>query len=90
MEELVTRYALTLWATMNTPKGQSYQYIDSKGINVIFNEWDKSFELKWNVPKTIFTVECPSCSPYDHPNHFDKMYKKFFNVILDLEYRKEF
>lgn len=89
MEELAQNYNLTLWATINTDEGKSYQYMDARGINVIFHDWDKSFELKWMIPRTIFTVGCPRCSPYDLPGHFDKMYKRFFNVIIDLEYRKE-
>ena len=57
MDELITKYGLILWSTSYTPKGKSHQYMDPFGINVIINEWDKSFELKWSIPKTIFTIE---------------------------------
>ena len=81
LEELVEKYQLTMWCSCNTAKGKSYTYMDRFGVNVIINDWDKSFQLKWIVPRSIFTIECPECSPYDHPGHFDKMYQKFINVI---------
>ena len=81
LEEIITNYGLTLWSTSTTEKGKSYQYMDYDGINVIINEWDKSFQFKWLVPKSIFTIECPTCSPYDYPNHFDKMYKIFVDTV---------
>ena len=46
IEELAKEFELTLCSTANTDKGKSYQYMDPIGINIIFNEWDKSFELK--------------------------------------------
>lgn len=81
LEEIINKYGLTLWSTANTAQGKSYQYMDSNGINVIINEWDKSFQLKWFVPKSIFTIECPVCSPYDYPNHFDRVYRRFQIVV---------
>lgn len=82
LEELVKEFELTLWSTIYTEKGKSYQYMDPIGINIIFNEWDKSFEFKWLVPKSIFTIECPSCSPYDDLGHFRKLYLKFWKMIF--------
>lgn len=81
LEDIINKYGLTLWSTANTAQGKSYQYMDYDGINVIINEWDKSFQLKWLVPKSIFTIECPTCSPYDYPNHFDRTYKRFQDVV---------
>ena len=81
LEELVVKYGLTLWSTANTAKGKSYQYMDYNGINVIINEWDKSFQFKWLVPQSIFTIECPLCSPYDHPGHFARIYEKFDTCV---------
>ncbi len=86
LDELVEKYQLTLWSTCSTAKGKSHVYMDRFGVNVIINDWDKSFQLKWMVPRSIFTIECPECSPYDHPNHFDRMYKKFINVIAMYRY----
>lgn len=79
--DIIEKYGLTLWSTANTAKGKSYQYMDFDGINVIINEWDKSFQLKWLIPRSIVTIECPVCSPYDHPGHFDRMYRQFNNVV---------
>lgn len=25
--------------------------------------------------------DCPVCSPYDYPNHFDRTYKKFVSTV---------
>ena len=82
IKELAKEFELTLWSTSNTERGTSYQYMDKQGINVIFNEWDKSFELKWLIPKSIFTIECPSCSPYTNKEHFSKMYTKFWKTVF--------
>lgn len=81
LDELAAQFELTLWATMNTEQGKVYQYMDPIGINVIFNEWDQSFELKWLIPKSIFTIECPTCSPYTNKEHFQKIYLKFWRAI---------
>lgn len=81
LEDIINKYGLTLWSTANTAQGKSYQYMDYDGINVIINEWDKSFQLKWLVPKSIFTIECPKSSPYDYPNHFERKYKQFQDVV---------
>jgi Zn ribbon nucleic-acid-binding protein len=81
LQEIIDKYGLTLWSTANTAKGKSYQYMDFDGINVIINDWDKSFQFKWLVPKSIMTIECPTCSPYDYPNHFDRTYKRFQEVV---------
>lgn len=83
LDEIVKEHQLQLWATMNGEKGKSYQYMEmTYGINVIFNEWDESFEIKWLIPKSIFTIECPSCSPYTNREHFDRMYVKFWKTIF--------
>jgi hypothetical protein len=80
-EELIKEFEFTLWSTATTEKGKSYHYMDSLGINIIFNEWDQSFELKWLIPRSIFTIECPSCSPYSNKEHFQKIYLKFQRTI---------
>lgn len=81
LDEIVEKHGLTLWSTTNTTRGKTYQYIDFDGINIIINEWDKSFQLKWNIPESIMMIECPNCSPYDHPVHFERMYKRFKDII---------
>lgn len=82
IKELAKEFELTLWSTANTTQGKSYQYMDSQGINVIFNEWDQSFELKWMIPQSIFTINCPNCSPYTNKEHFTKIYTKFWRTIF--------
>jgi hypothetical protein len=81
LDEIIEQYGLTLWATIKTEKGKTYQYMDFDGINVLINDWDKSFQLKWMVPRSSITLENPNCSPYDHPNHFDKHYKRFRDAV---------
>ena len=83
LDELVKQFELTLCSTALTEKGKAYQYMDPIGINIIFNDWDQSFKLKWLIPKSIFAVECPSCSPYTNKEHFQKIYLKFWRTIRD-------
>lgn len=80
--ELAEKYNLTLWSTCRTDKGNSYQYMDKLGINVMFNEWDNSFEFMWLIPHTIFNISCPNCSPYTNKEHFEKMYQKFCMTVF--------
>ncbi len=81
IEEIASKFEFTLWSTSNTSQGKSYHYMDPIGINIIFNDWDQSFELKWLIPKSIFTIECPSCSPYTNQEHFQRIYLKFWRTI---------
>lgn len=83
LDALANKFELTCWSTSTTPKGKSYTYMDPIGINIVFNEWDQSFELKWLIPKSIFVIECPSCSPYTKIEHFQKIYLKFWRMIRD-------
>lgn len=85
IKELAKEFELTLWSTTSTEKGKSYQYMDNQGINVIFNEWDQSFEFKWLIPRSIFTIECPSCSPYTNIDHFRKLYTRFWRTIYSFK-----
>ena len=82
LDELANEHELTLWATSNGKNGKSYIYMSAHGINVVFNEWDQSFEFKWAIPRSIFTIECPSCSPYTNKEHFNRMYIKFWKTIF--------
>lgn len=81
LEKLVEKYAWTLCYTSNSSKGTSYSYRDYNGINIIINEWDKRFKMRWSVPHSIFTIECPTCCPYDDQDHFDRIYKQFDAVV---------
>lgn len=81
--ELAERRGFTLWATIN---GTTLQFMDRFGINLIVKVETGEFELKRCVPKSIFTIECPPCSPFDNDEHFSKIYRKFRSVtrtILD-------
>ena len=81
LDELAKEHNLTIWATCNTEQGKSYIYMGSQGINVIFNEWDQSFEFKWAIPRSIFTIDCPTCTPYTKKEHFNRMYGQFWRTI---------
>jgi hypothetical protein len=82
IKELAEKYSLILWSTRKTDKGNSYQYMDKLGVNVMFNDWDNSFEFMWIIPKSIFNISCPNCSPYTNKEHFEKMYQKFCIIVL--------
>ena len=86
LNEIAKEHELTLWATSNSEQGKSYIYLDNRGINVIFNEWDQSFEFKWMIPRSIFTIECPACSPYTNKEHFVKMYGQFERLIFSFNF----
>lgn len=85
MERLAEKFELTLWSTCSNTQGKSYIYMDPLGINIIFNDWDQSFEFKWMIPKSIFTIECPNCSPYTNEEHFTRLYLKFWKMIRNFQ-----
>jgi hypothetical protein len=86
LNELAKEHELTLWATSSSEQGKSYIYLSNRGINVVFNDWDQSFEFKWAVPRSIFTIECPTCSPYTNKEHFNKMYNQFERLIFSFNF----
>lgn len=83
VKEIAEKRGFTLWATIN---GKTLQFMDRFGVNIIVNADTGEFELKRLIPKSIFTMECPSCSPFDNDEHFSKIYRAFRRVtrtILD-------
>lgn len=79
---LAEKRRFTLWATIS---GRYLQFMDRFGINLIVEIETGEFELKWSIPKSIFTVECPSCSPFSNDEHFYKIYRKFKHTILKIK-----
>ena len=78
MKALAKKRGLDLWATFGDGR---LQFMDNYGINFIINPQNDSFELSWMIPNTIFTINCPSCSPFSDDNHFHKFYRKFKRVV---------
>lgn len=60
----------------------NYHYVDNKGICIIINPVSKSFEFRKSVD-FIFELNSGDFSPLDYPNHFEKFYKKFRNVVIE-------
>ena len=80
-DTLYDKYGFTQWATIMSGGKTYIQYIDNSGINLLVN-WDTGeFTMKWNIPQSIFTIECPECSPIINEEHFKKMYLRFREVV---------
>ena len=56
--------------------------MDRYGIN-LWVDTEGNFTLKYLIPKSIFTFECPKCSPFDNDNHFEKLYRKFKHEVIE-------
>ena len=76
--ELAEKRGFSLWATLG---GKKLQMMDRDGINLIVDPETQEFELAWVIPKSIFQISCPKCSPYTNEEHFNKMYRKFKQTI---------
>lgn len=74
VKALAEKRGLQLWATYGDGR---LHFMDRHGINIMVTPDTASFELAWMVPKSIFTINCPSCSPFDNDEHFNKIYRKF-------------
>ena len=85
IEKWAEKYNLTLWATIRNGDIVTYQYMDRYGINVVVTPSTKTFELKWAIPRSIFTLECPECSPYENNEHFTRIYRKFRNTVCEIK-----
>lgn len=72
IESIAEKYGFTLWSINSA---STLQFMDSRGINLLVYE-NGDYELKWMIPNTIFTIECPRCSPFGS-EHFEKMLTKF-------------
>ena len=68
-----------LWATEE--QGNKLHFMDNRGINLWVKLNDCSFEMGYIVPKTVFELRCPNCSPFGG-EHFKKMYEKFRQTIF--------
>lgn len=78
IKELAQLRGFTLWARIGQNR---LQFMDCHGINLFVDVDTKNFELQWLVPRSIFAIQCPSCSPFDNEEHFQKIYKKFCAVV---------
>lgn len=76
--ELAEKRGFSLWATLG---GKKLQMMDRDGINLIVDPETQEFELAWVIPKSIFQISCPKCSPFTNEEHFNKMYRKFKQTI---------
>lgn len=76
--ELAEKRGFSLWATLG---GKKLQMMDREGINLIVDPETQEFELAWVIPKSIFQISCPKCSPFTNEEHFNKMYRKFKQTI---------
>ena len=76
--ELAEKRGFSLWATLG---GKKLQMMDRDGINLIVDPETQEFELAWIIPKSIFQISCPKCSPFTNEEHFNKMYRKFKQTI---------
>lgn len=77
--QIAEQKGFSLWAT--TEQGKKLQFMDYRGINLWVNLIDNSFEMAFIVPKSIFEVRCPNCSPFGG-DHFDNMYHRFRTMVL--------
>ena len=78
IRELAEKRGFSLWATLG---GRKLQMMDSYGINLIVDPETQEFELAWVIPKSIFQINCPKCSPFSNEEHFNNMYRKFKQVV---------
>jgi hypothetical protein len=78
IKALAEKRGLTLWATYSDDR---LQFMDRHGINIIVTPETAFFEMIWMVPKSIFRIDCPYCSPFDNEEHFNKIYRKFKRTV---------
>ena len=82
---LYEKYGFSQWATLNRNGSRIIQFMDKLGINLFVDFETGEFYMKWLIPKSIFTIECPRCSPISNIAHFEKMYDKFKQIVLSQE-----
>lgn len=81
-EDLLEKRGFQIWAVHNM---REFQAMDRWGIN-IFVDWEEdSFRLAWSIPKTIFTLNCPECSPFSSQTQFEKIYFGFKKQVRKLK-----
>lgn len=78
VKTLAEKRGLELWATYGDGR---LQFMDRHGINITVAPETASFEIGWMVPKSIFIISCPSCSPFDNDEHFYRIYRKFKRTV---------
>lgn len=84
IEKLLKEYDTTFqqWSIITTAGSKKvYHFIDKYGINLNVSE-DNQFEFAFVVPKSIFQLQCPECSPFTNKEHFRNMYRKFRKIVI--------
>lgn len=84
-DTLYERYGFSVWAIIRQGESRIHQFMDKQGINLFVNFDTGEFYMKWLIPHTVFTIECPNCSPISNVVHFEKMYEKFKRYVAILE-----
>lgn len=72
----------TLWSTEQNNRGSVYHFMDQCGIN-LWVDHEAHFRMEYLIPNSIFILSCPECSPFHNDNHFEKMYRKFKQEVLE-------
>lgn len=86
IKNLAEERGFTHWATLG---GSRLQFMDRWGINLFVNIEKEEFEFAWMIPKSIFQIICPSCSPFSNNEHFSKMYRNFKKTVRTMQYALE-
>lgn len=76
-----------LWAVTTNPIGEpTFRYLSRDGnpdrvINCIVDLSDNTFQFKFLVPYTVFTLESGKFSPITNEKHFDKTLNRFMKQV---------
>ena len=89
-EELIKfmeEHHFELWATMKNGEDVAYQFVSSdyvdigKKINCTVDLKDNTFEFRYAVPYTVFTLNSGKHSPITNEKHFYKTYRRFMRQV---------
>lgn len=87
VQSIAEQRGFTLSAIVNVGNKQNtrFIFIDKDSITLIVDR-NNNFKFSYLIPHSIFSLECPECSPFTNNKHFGALYKKFRTWAYAIDY----
>lgn len=86
LDFMENNHNFTLWSTNYNGDTKEYQFLSrdvekERVINCIVNLEEKTFQFKFLIPYTVFTLNSGKFSPITDKTHFHKNYRRFMKQV---------
>ena len=64
-----------------TDDSYRYHFVDDANICIVINPTNKGFRFIKSVDG-VFELKSDECTTFDYPNHFERLYLRFRNIVI--------